>query len=258
MAESTPPAEVTISGSLTGMSDYIWRGQSQTWGKPALQFSVEAAHNSGVYAGFFTSNVSSQWVPGAHLETDWYSGFRNKLPGSLSEVGYDLNINYAYFPGGDFNKTGFNLPSSSPNTVEVSASVNHHWLTLKAGQVLSKFYGWDTNNSSAGSFAGDPKAAITGSTKGSYYVEAQVSQDIAEGWNINGQVGRQTIRNSVGLDWSYYKLGVYHTVDQWNIGLAFTGGSQPDAFKNFVGLTNNGSTYSAARPAVVGSVARSF
>ncbi len=92
----------------------------------------------------------------------------------------------------------------------------------------------------------------------SYYVEAQVSQDIAEGWNINGQVGRQTIRNSVGLDWSYYKLGVYHTVDQWNIGLAFTGGSQPDAFKNFVGLTNNGSTYSAARPAVVGSVARSF
>jgi len=256
-AEPVKP-DTSVATSVTLVSDYIWRGQSQTWGKPALQFSAEAVHSSGLYAGFFASNVSSQWVPGAHLETDWYTGVRNPLTGSLSGLAYDLNINYAYFSGGNFNKTGFNLPASSPDTVEISAAVNCRWLTVKTGRVLTKFYGWDTGNSSPGGFAGDPAAGVTGSTKGSYFMDANASYEISDGWSLNAQIGHQTIRNSHGLSWRYYKAGMSRTLDNWQVSLAGTASSEPAAYKNFVGLVNNGATYSAARPAVVFSVARNL
>lgn len=254
-AESAPPL---YNASVSLLSDYLWRGQSQTWGKPALQFSLEASHTAGIYTGFFASNVSSQWVPGAQLETDWYAGVRDKLPGKLAEIGYDLNLNYAYFPGGNFNKTGFSLPSSSPNTLEISLAANYQWLTVKTGRVLGKFYGWDTGNSSPGSFAGDAKAGVTGNTQGSYFLEANASQDIAANWNLTGQIGHQSIKNSTGLSWHYYKIGLNHNMNNWLTSLTCTASSEPNAFKNFVGLTNNGSIYSAARPAMVFSITRNL
>lgn len=258
VAPEDKQSDIAVTGNVTLVSDYLWRGQSQTWGQPALQLGLEAAHTSGMYAGFWTSNVSPQWVPGSHIETDWYAGFRNKLPGALSEVGYDLNFLYVYFPGGNFNKTGFALPSSSPNSAEIYVSANYQWLTLKTGRMLSKFYGWDTANSAPGGFAGDPRAGVSGDTSGSYYLEANASQEIAGGWTLSGQAGRQNIRNSTGLSWSYYKLAISKTLDNWTGSLAYSASSEPNAFKNFVGLTNNGSTYSAARPRVFISVARNF
>ncbi len=255
-AVAEEPTAPELSATVTLVSDYIWRGQSQTWGKPALQVGVEAAHHSGAYAGVWTSNVSPQWVPGAQLETDWYAGYRNKFKDS--EVGYDLNFQYAYFPGGNFNRTGFNLPSSSPNTAEVYAAINYRWLTLKTGRVLSKFYGWNTVNSGPGGFAGDANAGVTGDTNGSYFIEANASQEIAEGWNAIGQFGHQTIRNSRGLNWSYYKIGISKTVDKWVASVACTASSEPAAYKNFLGLTNNGSAYSLAKTKVLLSVARNF
>lgn len=248
---ATENSNLSIASNVAVVSNYIWRGQSQTWGGPALQAGTEVNHTSGVYAGFWASTVSSQWVPGAQVETDWYVGFRDKLPDTLSEIGYDLNLIYVYLPGGEFNKTGFNLPSSSPNTVEVSAAINYGPIALKTGRVLTKFYGWDTTNSSPGGFAGDSTAGVTGSTNGSYFVELNASQDIAEGWNMNAQLGHQTINHSVGLSWSYYKLGIVRNFKGWSAELACTGGNQPAAFKDFLGLRNNGSTYSAAQPAVV-------
>jgi uncharacterized protein (TIGR02001 family) len=256
---ATEPPALSYAGSVTLVSDYIWRGQSQTWGGPAVQLGLEASHVAGAYAGFWASNNSDQWVPGSTVETDWYAGFRNKLPDALSDFGYDFNVNYAYFPGANFNKTGFNNPAASVDTVEVYAAVSYQWLTLKAGQVLTNFYGWDeTNSSPGGGFAGDASAGVTGSTKGSYFVEANVSWEIAEGWNLIGQWGRQTIKNSTGIDWSYYKLGLTRSIDAWVMGIAYWGSSEPKAFKNFLGLKNNGATSNPEQSIVVLSVARNF
>ena len=251
-------SDTTVSGSMALVSNYVWRGQSQTWGNPALQLGVEAGHVSGVYAGFWASNVSDQWVPGTQLETDWYAGKRGNLPATLSALAYEVNLNYAYFPGGDFNKTGFALPSSSPNTVELSTAITHHWLTLRGGTVLTKFYGWDTSNSSPGGFAGDPTAGVTGSTKGSYFMQADVSKELAPTWILLAQVGHQTIQHSKALSWSYYKLGVSKSIQDWVVSLAYSASSEPKAFRDFVGLKNNGSIYSAAKPAVVFAITRNF
>ncbi|MEQ1629526.1 MAG: TorF family putative porin [Gallionella sp.] len=257
-ATEAAKSDTTVSGSLALVSNYVWRGQSQTWGNPALQFGIEAGHVSGAYAGFWASNVSDQWVPGTRIETDWYAGMRGNLPAALSELSYEVNLNYAYFPGGEFNKTGFALPSSSPNTVEFSSAVTHHWLTLRGGTVLTKFYGWDISNSSPGGFAGDPTAGVTGSTKGSYFIQADVSKELAPTWTLLAQVGHQTIRHSTGLSWSYYKLGVSKSIQDWVASLAYSASSEPKAFRDFVGLKNNGSIYSAAKPAVVFVITKNF
>lgn len=78
-ADPAPASDWTVPMSVTLVSDYIFRGQSQTWGGPALQVSIEAAHSSGFYAGFFASNVSDHWLPGAAVETDLYGGYRTKV-----------------------------------------------------------------------------------------------------------------------------------------------------------------------------------
>lgn len=257
VADAAKPG-IAVTGAITLINDYIWRGQSQTWGKPALQLGVEASHGGGVYGGFWASNVSDQWVPGTHVETDWYVGYRNKFSGAFSEVGYDFNLLYAYYPGGDFDKSGFNLKSSQPHTVEAYAALSYQWLTLKAGRVLTRFYGWNTNNSGLGAFNGDPDAGVVGDTHGSWFAEFNANYEFMPGWSLNGQIGRETIRHSENLNWSYYKVGVTRTIGDWGVSLAYSASSKPDAFKNFAGLVNNGATYDAMRSRVLFSVSRGF
>jgi hypothetical protein len=250
------PSSISWGGSVTLVNDYIWRGQSQTWGKPALQVGVEGTHSSGLYAGAWASNVSSQWVPGADIETDWYVGHRGQLLDNA--LAYDLNLLYVFYPGANFDQTGFNLPPSSPHSVEASVALSHDWISVKTGAVLTKFYGWNTDNSGIGAFAGDPGAGVTGDTAGSWFIEANINYALAPGWNLIGQIGRETIRHSTGLDWSYYKLGVTRTFDSWTASAAYSWSSDPDCYKDFVGLKNNGDTYDDAKPRFLISIARSF
>ncbi len=260
LADDAIAPSIAFTGSVVLVNDYIWRGQSQTWGKPALQVGVEASHTSGIYGGFWTSNVSDQWMPGGHIETDVYTGYRSALPGSWSEIHYDLNLLYAYYPGANFDQAGFTprLRSTQPNGLEASAALSYKWLTLKAGRMLTSFYGWNTNNSPVGAFAGDPTAGVTGNTRGSWFAEATANYEFSPGWSLNGQVGHETIRNSHNLDWSYYKAGVTRNMGSWAANLSYSASSELAAINNFVGLTNNGDTYDAMRPRVLCSISHNF
>ncbi len=254
--------EYTVTGNATLISDYIWRGLTQTWGRPAMQAGVDVAHASGAYAGFWASNVSSQWVPGASLETDWYGGFRGNFGGAASELGFDVGAIYVYYPGGEYSKAlnGTTFPSSSPNTVEASAAISYKWLSVKYGRAMTKFFGWDITNSSVGNFNGfAPKAGVTGDTKGSSYVELNASGEVAEGLTVAAQVGRQKIANSTGLDWSYYKVGITKTLPgNWAANASLTGSNQPLAYKNYGSLTGNGDLLDIGRTRLLVSVARNF
>jgi len=100
-AEEKPA--LTMTGNVTLVNDYIWRGLTQTWGNPALQAGVEASHDSGGYLGFWGSNVSDRWVPGANLELDLYGGIRRKFP-DAPDFGFDLGVIYVYYPDGDYDE----------------------------------------------------------------------------------------------------------------------------------------------------------
>lgn len=231
----------TFPTSVSLVSDYIFRGQSQTWGRPAAQFSFEVDHKTGFYAGFFASNVSDHWLPGAHVETDYYGGFRGKLPGAASAVGFDVGAIYYGYPGANWDESDFpGTKSNRLDTVEAYVALNYKWLTFKTGRTLTEYWGWNTNNSPVGGgFAGDLGAGVTGDTKGSYFYELNGSYDVIESWNLNGQVGRQIIANSTGLDITYYKVGVTKSfTGGWAAGIAYSGTNEPDAYKNFLSLAN--------------------
>jgi len=255
------------------VSDYIFRGQSQTWGRPAAQVSVEADHKSGFYAGFFGSNVSDQWLPGASVETDLYAGFRGTVPST--EFGFDVGAIYYIYPGGDWKESGFNPPNNDPDgnpyapgttkpnkldTAEAYASLSYKWLSVKTGVTLTDYWGWNTNNSGVGiGFAGNPKAGVTGSTSGSYFFEANATYEVMPSWTVSGQVGRQVISNSTGLDITYYKIGLTKAFDGgWSVGAFYSATNEPNAYKDFLSLRNTVSKSDIAQNKFFVNLSRAF
>lgn len=257
--EAAATSEWSFPTSVNLVSDYIFRGQSQTWGKPAAQFSFEADHASGAYAGFFASNVSRHWLPGAKVETDVFGGYRNKI---ADTVGYDVGVVYYAYPGANWKKSAFDgyNDSNGLNTAEAFVSLSYEWLSFKTGRTLTEFFGWSTNNSPVGGgFAGDSSAGVTGSTRGSTFYELNASYDVAEGWNLSGQLGRQKIKNATGLDITYYKVGVTKALPQgWSVGVFYSGSNEPNAYKKFLSLKNTSSESDIARKTAFVNIAKAF
>jgi len=74
---AAPTPEHTLSSNIALVSDYRFRGISQTWRLPALQGGIDYAHSSGLYLGTWASNVSgNSYNNGAGLELDLYGGYK--------------------------------------------------------------------------------------------------------------------------------------------------------------------------------------
>lgn len=95
-AEAAPP--VTVSGSVALVSDYRFRGVSQTDQQIAVQGGLTIAHASGVYIGAWGSNLSA-WgtFGGANAELDVIAGYKAKLSGSAT---LDVGAVWYMYPGG--------------------------------------------------------------------------------------------------------------------------------------------------------------
>ena len=57
-AAAAPASPWTVTKNINFVSDYYFRGISQTWHKPAIQGGVDISHSSGGYAGAWFSNIS--------------------------------------------------------------------------------------------------------------------------------------------------------------------------------------------------------
>ncbi len=56
--EAPPAPQHLFTGNVAVVSQYVFRGLSQTDGKPAVQGGFDYAHSSGFYAGTRLSNIS--------------------------------------------------------------------------------------------------------------------------------------------------------------------------------------------------------
>jgi uncharacterized protein (TIGR02001 family) len=267
-AAAAPTPTWTFPASATVVSDYIWRGQSQTWGNPAVQFGIEADHASGFYAGFWGSNVSSHWLPNANLEMDFSAGFRNTF---MDDFKYDIGAVYVYYPDGNFNKSPasavFNYKSNKLDTLELYASLGWKWFALKGGINPTEFYGWDTTNSleGVGNFGtGNTNAGLKpgSNTRGSGYIMASASYDVMEGFNVAGEVGRQMISDSTGLDWTWYKLGATKSfAGGWSVNAFYTGTAGSKAYEGFASFDTPNAPidrYSVDKNKVVVGISKAF
>ena len=95
--DTDPPKAITVSGSVTGVSDYRLRGVSQTDKHAAVQGSLTIAHESGIYIGAFGSNLAG-WgtFGGANVELDGILGYKRSFGGATVDAG----VTWYTYPGG--------------------------------------------------------------------------------------------------------------------------------------------------------------
>jgi len=90
---------LTVSGSVGVVSDYRFRGFSQTQQNAAIQGGITVSHESGFYFGTWGSNVDFPDLDGAGngatAEIDFFAGYATELtPG----VTLDFGLNYYLYP----------------------------------------------------------------------------------------------------------------------------------------------------------------
>src|SRR5450830_945145 len=104
--EAKPDNEVSFN--VAGVSDYRYRGISQTRLKPALQGGIDYVNNpGGLYAGVWASTI--KWTKdaggGGQVELDLYAGKRGEL---VKDISYDVGVlSYVYASNGLAHVAGF-------------------------------------------------------------------------------------------------------------------------------------------------------
>lgn len=113
--ETAPPKAITVTGGVTLISDYRFRGLTQTNGDPALQATVNINHSSGFYVGTWVSSIdggldgSTPLLTGyGDAEVDLYAGYTKTFDNGL---GVDVGLLYYFYPGG---ASGFNTDFFEP------------------------------------------------------------------------------------------------------------------------------------------------
>lgn len=237
-APAAPTSPHTFSGNVGLVSDYVFRGLTQTNGKPAIQGGLDYSHASGIYAGTWASNISwftdqnagvksnavSLASPGAvgapyvanqsnqaSLEWDFYAGYKGSF---ATDWTYDVGMLRYQYPGSYRNLGAYR----KPNTTEVYAAIGYKWLTLKYSKAISAY-----------TFG-------VVQSEGADYLDLSATVQLGEsGFNLLGHVGHQRYPtkpntgywgasggNNSYFSYTDYKLGVTKDYAGFTFGAAWT------------------------------------
>ena len=200
MAQKAAEPDFSISGNVSLVSDYRFRGISQTDKDPAIQGGFDLAHKSGLYVGTWASNVSGDWAnPSGSLELDVYGGYSGEFKGG---IGYDVGYIAYRYPG---NKVDPGAPKN--NTEEWYVGVSYGPASYKFSKATSDWFGVDKS-------------------KGSYYHSLGLEISPIDKLTLSASAGYQKVKGrSVGVDLSFndYSLGAsYDLGDGLSVGLTAT------------------------------------
>jgi uncharacterized protein (TIGR02001 family) len=257
-APAPEPEKSPITANVTVVSDYRYRGISQSNFKPAIQGGFDYAHESGFYIGNWNSSIS--WISDAYspggslnasgaaqsvsapIEMDFYAGFKKELiaPGFASDVGV---LQY-YYP-----TSGLPNGAVNPNTTEVYVAQN---FTFGPVTGFAKFSYSLTNT--FGNL----------NSKGSYYPDLTINYDTGV-WGIsaNAHVGYQYIAGS-GAYAPNTSNSTYYTYTDWKAGLTKDFGGGLSGSVAYVGTNANGAGYfnpqgkNLGRSAAIVSLTKTF
>lgn len=107
--DSDAPADLTVSGSATLVSDYRFRGVSQTDKRFAVQGGMTVAHSSGFYGSVWGSSIDDYVANGSDQEIDFALGYSREVGAATIDVG----VLYYYYPGSDGINSDFFEPYAS-------------------------------------------------------------------------------------------------------------------------------------------------
>ena len=123
-AQEAEGSAIKLSGGATLLSDYRFRGISQTDRRFAVQGSFTVAHESGLYGTVWGSSIDDYVYNGADQEIDLTLGYRRTYGATTVDAG----VLYYYYPGSGGIDSDFFEPFVSvahalgPVTAKVSAA----------------------------------------------------------------------------------------------------------------------------------------
>ena len=215
--EAAATSPHTFTANVGFVSEYRYRGISQTEKKPALQGGMDYSHESGLYVGTWGSNVS--WIDNLtdgkaqnSLEWDFYGGYK----GTAGPIGYDVGLLQYYYPGSSVN----NSSQPSYNTLEAYLGLSWEFLTFKYSYSFSNLFG-------------------TVDSKGSQYYDLTASYDVWEGFIVGAHFGRQSVAHNSKFSYNDWKIGVTKEVLGVNVGLNYID-TDTDAYTSLNGNQNWG------------------
>lgn len=251
---STAPAH-TVSGNVALVSDYRFRGISQTFMGPAIQGGFDYAHASGIYAGTWGSNLSGlQYPNGSGLEWDLYAGYKQALSDAIS---IDVGVLQYYYPGIFYVAGDGSEVKADTSEVYVGASIQ--FVSIKYFYSLSDWFGVNEKTYVDCGIRYDTQrchGVQDSGSEGSDYLDVSASKEWAGGWVTAAHVGHQRVAGFEHYDYTDYKLSINRVVNGVNLGVAFVDTDANAGFYNVTDANNKNEVLSDS--GVVLSVARSL
>ena len=215
-AQSAPAEpQDSLTYNVGAVTEYRYRGISQSGKKPAAQFGVDFVSKSGFYVGAWGSTIT--WIRDSTkpsttkgpLEVDIYGGYKGAINDSLS---YDVGALQYWYTGNNLGKTkGF----ADANTLEAYAALTSGIFTAKYSYSLTNLFG-------------------TPNSKGSGYLDLSATIDLGNGMSLVPHIGHQNVKKTVS--YSDYGLTLAKDIDGLVLSAALIGTSK----KNFFTLPGSG------------------
>jgi uncharacterized protein (TIGR02001 family) len=284
LAQTAPPSApagygFTLSGFATFGSQYLFRGLTQTDGKPTIQGELDLVHPSGFYLSTSLSNISwftdqnagfasdptSLGSPGrvgpplydphkansAALELDVFGGCKW---GFAKDWTLDAGL-YRYFYLGNFENLG---AYRHPDTTEAYLGVSWRWASLKVSRVIS-----------ANTFGVNNSAGTT-------YFDLSLAVPIGDsGWTVQAHAGKTTFASNANVDYFFngsrvtgdnalfsysdFKLGIAREFKGYTLALAVTdANSKSRAADNDVTVYENAMGRNIGQSRVTFTITKAF
>jgi len=241
---AAPTPDWTFTANIGLFSEYMFRGISQTAGKPAVQGGFDAGHSSGFYLGTWASNVS--WLQDfnaysrSSMEWDFYGGFKSNF--GSSDFFWDIGTVYYYFPGSR------NPGVVSADTWEIYGGLGWKWASVKLYYTIGDDY-----------FGLRPAGQ---KTDGTMYWDGSIAFPVGEsGFTLLGHFGYLDVHKDGSGDgkagYSDWRLGASYTVPEGvlkglEVGAYYSDNNAKSPFyTDFTG-------YDTAKSRAVGYVKKTF
>ena len=168
-----------LSFNVGAVTDYRYRGISQSRVKPALQGGADFSAG-GFYLGAWGSTI--KWIEDGNpkssnkVEIDVYAGYKGDIV--KDSLTYDVGVLTYQYPGHKAGDAGL----TNPTTTELYGALTFGPATLKYSHSVTNLFGFaDSKNSS--------------------YVDLSASFDVGGGVMLAPHVGYQKVSHN--SDWSY-------------------------------------------------------
>jgi uncharacterized protein (TIGR02001 family) len=188
IAATTMPslAYAQLAFNAGAVSDYRYRGISQSRLKPALQGGVDFAAG-GLYVGAWMSTI--KWVEDGNpkssnkVEVDLYGGYKGEI--IKDSLSYDVGVLGYLYPGHKAGAAGF----TSPNTTEIYGALTFGPATVKYSHSVTNLFGFSDS-------------------KNSGYLDATASFDVGGGIMLAPHIGYQKVSGNSDFSYTDVSLGL--------------------------------------------------